>query len=105
MGFFTYGRARRRFFLYLKGILRCLFLWWVSAASGIGELSPRLLTPRGYKTLKWGDYFSHGARRSRSEGGPDFWVAKPSHSSPISAEHGDPSCPRYGQMVSHRGWI
>jgi sn-1 stearoyl-lipid 9-desaturase len=105
MGLFHAGALAAFFFFTWKALLLAVLLWWISGSLGIGMGYHRLLTHRGYKTLKWVEYCLTVCATLALEGGPIFWVATHRIHHKFSDQDGDPHSPRDGKWWSHMGWI
>ena len=88
-----------------KALGLAALLWWISGSWGIGMGYHRLLTHRGFSTLKGVEYALTICGALALEGGPFFWVATHRVHHQNADKSGDPHTPRDGGFWSHMGWI
>ncbi len=102
---FHLGAIAALFFFTWKAFFVAMFLWWLAGGLGIGVGYHRLLTHRGYKTLKWVEYFLTICATLTLEGGPIFWVATHRNHHQNTDKEGDPHSPNDGAFWAHVGWL
>ncbi len=102
---FHAGAIAALFMLSWRAIPVALVLWWISGSLGVGMGFHRLLTHRGYKTPKAGEYFLTFCGLLSLEGGAINWVVTHRIHHANTDADGDPHTPRDGAWWAHIGWI
>jgi len=105
MGLFHVGAIAALFFFSWTNLAVAAIMYFFAINVGIGMAYHRLLTPRGYKTPKWVEYFLTTCETMALEGGPIFWVATHRVHHQNSDHDGDPHTPHDGTWWAHAGWI
>jgi sn-1 stearoyl-lipid 9-desaturase len=102
---FHVGAVAALFTFSWRNLAVAIFLWWLTGSVGIGMCYHRLLTHRGYKTLRWLEYSMAICGTMALEGGPIAWVATHRIHHQNTDKEGDPHSPNDGGLWAHMGWI